>query len=290
MLLRLFPGLVLMLALAPAVRADDAAKAADEYARGQALLKASDFNGALAAYTAAVKADPANETYRHEHALLRRVVPLRAKLLKQRDAEKWQALAAALRSYYADHGLLEEVLRLDEEAYARSGDADTAAMLADTQIRMGRDAAAVETLGGLKADEQTAQTRTQMGIALAHAGRTDEARAIASGLADDKAGPGLLYDMARLNSLVADNAKALAQLTRCFELTRPSRLAAFKEYTKADQDLSGLVAQADFAKVLATDSKLKESDCSGGTSCAKCPSRAKCAGSSGAKTAAKDTK
>ncbi|MCC7173538.1 MAG: tetratricopeptide repeat protein, partial [Planctomycetes bacterium] len=172
-------GLITLLALgaglAPASAAD-VEKAAAEFSRGQALLQSHDFDGALAAFAAAVKANPDDESYRQEHALLRRIIPLRARLDKQAKPEKWQSSATALRSYYVDHGLLDETLTLDEEAHRRFGDADTASRLADTQIKLGRDDAAVQTLTALPDDRRTPQVRVQLGIALAHGNRLDEAR------------------------------------------------------------------------------------------------------------------
>lgn len=266
------------LLLAPLAIADEPVRGSAEFAQGQTLLRAHDYKGALAAFAAAEKADRANETYRQEHALLRRVVPLRERLAKQHNAEKWSAMAAGLRSYYADHELLDEVLALDEEAHRRFGTTETLTRLANTQIRLGQDAAAVTTLGALPENERTASTEAQLGLALAHLQRTDEARTIAGGIADAEAGPGLLFDLACLNALVGENAKALALLTRCFESTQPSRLEAFKSYARGDKDLAALTALPEFSQVMATASKIKESDCSGGTSCAKCPSRDKCAG------------
>lgn len=272
----------LVLLLASVAIADEAVRGSKEFAQGQALLRAHDYKAALAAFAAAEKADRANEAYRQEHALLRRVIPLRERLPKQHNAEKWSAMAAGLRSYYADHELLDEVLALDEEAHRRFGTTETLTRLASTQIRLGQDAAAVTTLGGLPESERAPSTQAQFGLALAHLQRMDEARTIAGSIADAEAGPGLLYDLACLNSLVGNHARALTLLTRCFESTQPSRLDAFKTYARGDKDLAALAALPEFSQVMATASKIKESDCSGGTSCAKCPSRDKCAGKTAA--------
>jgi len=280
-------SLILSIAVATvapfAVLAGGTSSAAEFFARGQSLLRSGDFAGALADFAAAARSEPDNETFRQEHALLRRIVDLRESMATLDDGKKWQAAALALRSYYVDHALLEEVLLIDQQAHARLANAESAARLADTQIKLGRDDDAVRTLSGLTAKDQTLQTRVLLGIAFAHTGRIVEARSLADGVPVADAGPGLLYDLARLHALLKNHTVAIGLLTRCFESTRPSRLAAFKDYAKSDKDLSGIAALPEFASALATASKVKESDCSSGTSCGKCPSRDKCAGKSDTK-------
>ena len=65
--------LVVLLGLSHAVAGDAAAEAQRVSARGDTLLQKADFVGALRAYAAALRKDAANEIYRSEYALLRRI-------------------------------------------------------------------------------------------------------------------------------------------------------------------------------------------------------------------------
>jgi len=65
-------------------------------------------------------------------------------------------------------------------------------------------------------------------------------------------------------------------LARCFESLPPSRAANYQEHARACPDFAGLAASEGFAKALATQSKVQESACSGGSGCANCPMRGKC--------------
>jgi len=261
-----------------AAQASDTDTAAARFAQGAAALQKGHFQAAMVDYAAAARAEPANEHYRQQHALLRRILQMRDQLEQETDSEKWEAGALALRSFYHDNGVSDELLALDRRAHARLNTADSAARLADTQLARGDNGAAVDLLGALDESRQSDRTRVLLGIALARTGRLEEAKVIAGKVNPAGAGPGMLYDVARLRALIGNKEGAMVALTACFEQTRPGRLAAFKDLARADADLAGIVQHEGFAKVLATASKIKESSCSGGESCAKCPSRGKCPG------------
>ncbi|HUU85369.1 MAG TPA: hypothetical protein VM243_17865 [Phycisphaerae bacterium] len=252
------------------------------FAQGQSLLAQGDFDGALAAYANAAKANSENEEYRQQYALLCRITKMRESIARQDVPAKWEKAALALRSFYYANEIYTEALSLDQETHLRLKNAESATMLAETELALGMNAEAAELLGGLEEGTATRQSRMFEGIALSRLGKVDEARKIADQLVpSDEFGPGLYFDFARLRALLGDTAPALRSLTRTFELTPPSRLEAFKTYAKACPDLAGLVGTADFAKVLETQSTVKESSCSGGTSCGKCPNKAKCSHASG---------
>jgi tetratricopeptide (TPR) repeat protein len=267
---------------------DDAARL---FADGKALLAKSDFDGALAAYAAAAKADPKNEEYRQQHALLRRVIKMRQDVQDEKDTAKLESTAAALRAFYYAHDLYRQALDLDKLVHAKRGTPDAAARLAETQLQLDMNTDAATLLGAVEDPKATPQARLLLGIALARLGKVDDAKSLVKKCPKpDELGPGLLFDLARLHALIGDRNKATALLIRCFESTPPSRLEAFKAYAKECKDLGTLVASAaEFDQIMRTQSKVKESACSGGADCSKCPSKGSC-GSKDAKTAAPETK
>jgi hypothetical protein len=136
----------------------------------------------------------------------------------------------------------------------------------------------VEMLGSLTTEQTSPRAAVLGGVALARLGRIDEARELAdeSRQVTDDAGPRYFYDLARLQALTGNSPSTFEALARAFELTPPSQIDGFRAEVKECKDFAALLAGSDFAKVLETPSKVKESGCSGGTACGKCPMRSKC--------------
>jgi tetratricopeptide (TPR) repeat protein len=254
---------------------EDGAKAFQE---GNALLAEGDFNGALQAFKTAAKTDASNQEYRQTHAMLRQVIRLRAKIEKEQDSEQWVSTAQALRTFYHTHKLYSESLPLDRKMHSQRPTAGSAVMLAETLLALGEHSEAAEVLGSLGDKGATPRTNVLLGLALARQGRIDAAKAFAGrATPKDEAGPSFFFDLARLRALTGEPRKMADALTRSCELTLPSRLDAFKAEARACKDFVALASTADFTEALKTQSKVKESKCSKGSACGKCPRRAKCA-------------
>ena len=147
---------------------------------------------------------------------------------------------------------------------------------------MGRHAEASRVLSELSPKKTTAATQALLGIALARQGRVDEARKISERIdLSDSADPGTLYSLARMHAIVGNDGEALELLTRSFEAVPPSRLDNLKTHAKHSPEFDALGSTDRFARVLKTKSKVAESKCSGGSSCAGCPMRGKCPKSQG---------
>ena len=140
----------------------------------------------------------------------------------------------------------------------------------------------LQTLSALESDKTTAMTQLLLGIALARSGKTDQAKRIAEKVTLPKdAGPSVTYTAARLHAATGDSAKAMALLKTCFEGTLPSQLDGFKSHAKTCPEFAAIASTPEFAAVMKTESKVPESKCSGGSSCAGCPMRGNCPKSQG---------
>ncbi len=268
---------------------EDAAKL---FAEGKALVAKADFEGAQKAFAAAAKLDSEKKLeYRQQYSMLRQVMQMRESIDKEKNEQKWQAMARALRSYYHQNKVYSEALALDKKVHEKLKNGESAAALAGTQLAMGLNEDAAKVIGGLDEKSMTAEARILLGIALARQKKIDEAKAAVAKckLAADS-DSGLYYDMACVKALVGESDEANALLTRAFELTPPSRLDAVKAHAKTDKDLASLVGSAGFEKALKTESKVKESKCSGGSSCGNCPSRGGCSSAKGGSSCATETK
>lgn len=255
---------------------------AESFAKGETLLAKGNFPAALQSYAAAARADRDNQEYMQHYAMVRRVVDMRSRLESERTPQRWEYMAKGLRAFYVSERIYPELLKLDQELHSRLGTADTAAMLAETQLAMSRSADAVKNLSALEQSKTTAMTQALLGIALVRSGKADEAKQVAGKLelpAD--AGPSMTYAAARLYAGTGDSATALKLLKTCFEATLPSILDGFKTHAKDCPDFAAIASSPEFVAVLETKSKMPESKCSGGSSCAGCPMSGKCPHSQG---------
>ena len=253
---------------------------AAEYSRSaRELLAQGDFDGALDQLGAAAKADPKHTEHRRELAVLRAVIRARESIVSEVDAARWEQLARALRAYYHEHGIFGEALELDGQLHARLGTAESAAMLAESRLALKRNAAALETLGEFDASALTPRGRSLMALATARLGRADDAARLVRECTDPGcADAAVMFDLACAHSLLGDQTAAANHLIAAFEHTPPSRLDALKNLARRRADLKPLSQTDLFVPALATKSRVKESGCSGGSSCGKCPSRGTCGG------------
>ncbi len=253
------------------------AEAAQKFSQGQELLAKADFTAALKAYNAASKADGANDVYRQATAVLKRVIKLRKGLDKVTGPE-WVLDADALLAFYLDNKVFSEALPLARGLHAKLDTPESAVLLARTELALDLNANAAKHLEAIEASDRTPEVRVLLGLALARQGTLADAKAAIADLTPPEGASGtLLFELACVQARVGQTAPALATLTRSLEQTPPSQLAAAQARTKACEDLATLKTEADFAKVLATESKVAESKCSTGTDCGKCPSHKKCA-------------
>jgi len=254
------------------------------FAKGEAALAKADFKTALDLFSAAARADLDNQEYLQHYLIVRRIMHLRSSLESAKTPRQQEQVAQSLRAFYIGEKLYSEALALDQKMHEKFNTATTATMLADTQLAMNLNADAVKLLSSIKPDEATSATRALLGIALARTGKTAEAKQLAGAVTLPEEGdPGLHYLAARLHALTGDSAKAVDVLKRGFEWTPPGQLEAFKAHAKTNPDLAAVATAPGFAAAMAAESKISESKCSGGSSCASCPMKGKCPSSQGQK-------
>jgi tetratricopeptide (TPR) repeat protein len=245
--------------------------------RGKALLAKGDCDGALAAYAAATRALPGHQEYRDQYSTLRRIVQLRARLRTEKEPQQWEYMARALHNLYVGHGLLSEAVMLARELHARVKAESSAILLAETELTMKRNAAAAEVLTSLEKGKSTAASKVLLAIALARQGKMDLARDVTQSVsAADSTDPGMTYMMARLYALIGDSVKATDSLTRCLESLPRSRQDGVKNHARQCPDFASVVGSSEFKQALNAESKVGESQCSGGSGCGNCPMRGGC--------------
>lgn len=254
------------------------------FAKGKAALAKADFSAALESFAAAARANLDNQEYLQHYLIVRRIQHLRSSLESAKTPRQQEQIAQSLRAFYIGEKLYSEALSLDKKMHEKLNTTSTATMLADTQLAMDLNADAAKVLSSIESDKATSATRALLGIALARTGKIPEAKQLAGAVTLPEEGdPGLYYLAARLHALTGDSAKAADVLKRGFEWTPPSQLEAFKAHAKGNPDLASVASSAGFAAAMSAESKISESKCSGGSSCASCPMKGKCPSSQGQK-------
>ena len=250
--------------------------------KGNALLEKGNFEGALQAFSTAVRSEQTNQEYVQRFMMVRQVVMLRQRLVDEQEPTRWHNMAQALRTFYLSEEVYSEALSLDEQIHAKLQTATSAAQLAETQLAMDKADAAATVLAGLGPEKATTATQALHGIALVRLGKMDQARKIAERIAGfDGDDPGTLYSLARMRAAVGNPKESMGLLARAFEAIPPSRLDGLKTHAKQSPEFAAMLSTNAFARALATESKIAESDCSGGSSCAGCPMRGGCPSSQG---------
>jgi len=251
--------------------------AVESFAKGETLLTKGEVGAALQSYAAAARADRGNQEYMQHYAMVRRIVDLRSRLETEQNPQRWEYTARALRAFYVSERVYSELLKVDQEIHSRLTSAESAVMLAETQLAMDRNSDAARTLAALQPSKATEMTQALLGIALVRSGKTDQAKQIAEKLnLPNGSGSSIMYAAARLHAASGESAKAMGLLKACFEATLPSQLEGFKSHAKDCPEFAALVSNPAFARVMETQSKMPESKCSGGSSCAGCPMSGKC--------------
>ncbi len=248
-------------------------------ARGKTLLEEGDFRGALAEYADAVRSDRQNREYMQHYLALRQIVDVRARLERETNLKRWEQYARMLHLYYSREALSEHLLALDRRIHDKLQNATSATMLAETLLEQGEAEEMLEVLQDLPEDQRNETILALEGIALAHTGQNESAKKIAEKISIEKNdNPVHIYRLARLQGAVGNEAEATNLLVRCFESTPPSMSQSFKSHAKESSAFTAMVEKESFREALATESKVSESECSGGTSCSTCPMRGKCQG------------
>jgi len=262
---------VCLLTLSLGARAEENKVATAAYDHGVAVLTTGDFDGAMNSFKEASKADPENELYRKELALVARVKVLRGALPKvYDDTAKWDKIASSLRAYYMQHAVFGEAVAVDKLRFVRFKTAAVAIDLAESELESYANADAVKILKALKPEERTVRANVMLGIGLARQKDLDGAKVLSARFANtEDADAQLLYDQSCLLALVGDTDAAAAKLTTCFEKIPAGPLATLKRYSHTRRDLAALRTPA-FASVWKTESMVKAGGCAGCSSAGTC--------------------
>ena len=258
----------------------DATTLALEQQVKQLIEEQQDYKAALMAYAKAARANPTEAYYRNQFALLRSVGKMQAAMAAEPVAEKWQGYAEAVRNYLYGKGFYEAALAVDSAAYEKFSDVSSGSKKLESLLMLSKNDEAAALASGLEATETSTRLATLKPVALARNGQVDQAVAAVEDLTiyADK-DPYALFDLARISQAAGKQDEAYSYLKLFLEHTVPTEMATSRNMISLCDDFSSLHEQEAFAAVLATESKVAQSDCSGGSSCGSCSLKGKCSSS-----------
>lgn len=261
---------------------DPKAQAVEKQVR-QLIDKNQDYKAAVLAYAKAARANPTEQHYRNQFALARSVAKMEAAMAKEPVAAKWKGYAEAVRTYLYGKGCYQAALAVDQAAWEKFKNAATGVLKIETLLLIGQEAQAKEVAATVtKAEPETVPARWQtlQPVLLAHTNQVDQAlAAVADITIDPKQDPTCLFDLARIYKAANKTDEALGTLRLFLEHTIPTEMATSRNMIALCADFQDLKDQDAFKTVLATESKIAQSDCTGGSSCSSCSLRGKCSSS-----------
>ncbi|HAL45219.1 MAG: hypothetical protein A2Y12_04560 [Planctomycetes bacterium GWF2_42_9] len=241
------------------------------------IVNDHNFTAALNEYVAAAKANPQEVYYRQQYAVLQRVVKMQNLIKTEINLEKWKSYAKAIRGYYYNKGFYSEALAIDLQAANKFNTGEFAANALETMLLNGKNAEAVKFIEEKKTEDKIVRYETLSLAAQALNGKAKESvDALQTVKIDPKLDSKSYFDIARIYNAAGDKEKTLANLQLLLENTLPSEIEAERLMIKRTADLASLNGSDDFTKVLATQSKVEQSGCTGGSSCGSCKNRSKC--------------
>jgi hypothetical protein len=172
-------GLVIMVGFvvaSPAAFAGSADGAVKAFSDGRYLLGKGDLEGAHKAFKAAANLDRANTEYDQYNRLVGRMIEYRKALTQEKDPGKWLAKARGLRQAYVLFGLNSEALALSKQIHEKINTPDSAVGVAEIQLAAGKNTDAAAFLRSLGPKVSNGQTQTCLALALARAGKMDDAK------------------------------------------------------------------------------------------------------------------
>lgn len=246
----------------------------------QLVNENQDYKAALTAYATAARANPTQMYYRNQFALLRNVTKMQKALATEPVAEKWQGYAEAVRNYLYGKGFYQAALVVDTAAYEKFSDVSSGSKKLETLLMLSKNDEAAALAQGLEATETSTRLATLKPVALACSGKVEQAVAAIEPLTiNANKDPYALFDLARISQAAGKQDEAYSYLKLFLEHTVPSEMGMSRNMIDLCKDFSGLHDQEAYATVLATESKVEQSSCSGGSSCSSCSLKGKCSSS-----------
>lgn len=250
------------------VFAADAKREAEhpDFLRGSELLEKGQFKAALGAFKAAAEAEPDNELYQVERALLQRIVDTRAAIQKEKSLLRWTAQAKLLHSYYHRKELHRHLVDISTRIHDRQSTPMNAMLLAESHIIAGQTEEALAILNRIEAAEFPVQLRTQLLIvragALVATNNREEAHRILKSVEIEKiSDPGVIYRFAVMCAEVGLNRKAVQSLTLAFRRTPVCFLGGMKERARNEPAFQRIRNAAEFAAALNVQSTVMSPLC-----------------------------
>lgn len=249
------------------------------------ILSRGDLQGALGLYAQAAKNNTKETYYREQYSILRRVIKMEQAIkaacesseINQQEKEQILGYVVAVRSYYFSRGYYELAVELDRESLAKFAGDDLKVKYLESILAAGNNHLAAEILANWQIDGNDSHLAVLQALGTSRTGGsfTDWSGAKQWAAAKDIDPLTMVY-LGCLYQAGGKKQQAMELLSKAIEQTAPTQMSITKKLIAAAPEFSALQDDADFKRVLATESKIYQSGCTSGSSCNSCSLKDKC--------------
>lgn len=254
------------------------------------IIEDGDKEAALAIYARYARDNKDNSYYKDQYSILRRVIKMENVLessLASPDhnglsADKMNSYLLAVRSYYYDKGYYSRAVDLDRQALQLEESVQNITNCLESLLLVNDMAGASEVMEKMSAaglqSENVNPDYSVMG-ALLVARNGDIAGGVklleAIELSAEQYPRCLVYSAA-IYKLAGERDKFLTCLVKALENTAPTQMATTRGVVESMSEFQDIVGDEQYLAALQTESKVYQSDCTGGSSCNSCSLKGSC--------------
>ncbi len=242
----------------------------------KAITEENKYDKALEIYAEAARRNRSEPYYRQQYSILRRVIRMKNAMDSESDNKKWQDYYSAVHGYYMMQGYFTKALELAQQASEKL-DTDVVKLdLMKLLIISGNDIQA-EQIAGSNAGSLSNDIRFQslQSLLLARSGQSAQAIEAAENLTSSTE-PSVMVNIACIYMAVGQKDMALNGIAAAIENTAPTQVPQIRLLIKNMPEFKDMLEDEAFIKAVATESKVFQSGCTGGSSCGSCSLREKC--------------
>jgi hypothetical protein len=223
------------------------------------LIKLGDINGASRVFQKSVPGDWSDELEQ-----LIRIVELRENLDREKTAIRWSILADELQDYFVSHRMWDGAVSIAKARFLRSRAVRHALDVIDLYSQAEQFDQALWYISYLEqkffgdVESCAAIEVTKVKVYLAQ-GLQEHARLAVRQIKMCRIdSPETLLQLAKLQSATRQYASAVKTLVRCFELTPPSILPAYKVEAGSSEEFKPIMASSEFVAAMGTKSTVTD--------------------------------
>jgi|GEM_PF-6830769 hypothetical protein len=235
-------------------------------------LYSGDYAAAMKLYRADAEKDPKDAAAKLMYARLKKAVRSQEDFKTEKNSAQKIKIGTSLRQFYYDFNDFERATAVDEELYKLDNSQANAMRLAESYLIINKDKEAGELLDTLADDPEQSQLGLMKTLSAVRGGKGEAAEKLLSekSFKDFKK----LKDLQLYAAIAAKSGelKTASEVMTYILANVPSKMHwQIETLVETSPDFATALQDASFKTAMQTESKVKESGCSG--NCASCPGK-----------------